>query len=41
MNNMGYWAAQMYAAYKPAKVQYGYVIRFKRCPNISGSGCTY
>lgn len=41
MKNMGYWAAQMYAAYKPAKVQYGYVIRFKRCPNISGSGCTY
>lgn len=41
MKNMGYWASQMYAAYKPAKVQYGYVIRFKRCPNISGSGCTY
>lgn len=41
MKNMGFWAAQMYAAYKPIKPQYGYVIRWKRCPQIVGSGCTY
>ena len=41
MKNMGYWASQLYAAYKPIKVQYGYVIIWKRCPQVTGSGCTY
>lgn len=41
MKNMGYWASQLYAAYKPIKPQYGYVIIWKRCPQIAGSGCTY
>ncbi len=41
MKSMGYWAAQLYAAYKPIKVQYGYVIRWLRCPQVVGSGCTY
>ena len=41
MKNMGYWASQLYAAYKPIKVQYGYVIIWKRCPQITGSGCAY
>jgi hypothetical protein len=39
LQNQGQWFAQLYAAYKPIKVQYGYVIRFRRCPNVIGSGC--
>jgi hypothetical protein len=39
LQNQGQWFAQLYAAYKPIKVQYGYVIRFKRCPNVIGSAC--
>lgn len=35
----GFWAARMVAAYKPAKVQYGYVVRFKRCPNVATEPC--
>lgn len=41
MKNMGYWASHLYAAYKPIKVQYGYVIIWKRCPQVTGAGCTY
>lgn len=39
MENQGFWAAQLYAAWKPIKVQYGYVIRFKRCPHVVGTAC--
>jgi hypothetical protein len=39
MENQGFWAAQLYAAWKPIKVQYGYVVRFKRCPSIIGAAC--
>ncbi len=39
LGNQGQWFAWLYAAYKPIKVQYGYVLRFKRCPNIVGSAC--
>lgn len=41
LGDIGFWAAALYAAYKPEKVQYGYVIRFKRCPNILGETCAY
>lgn len=37
--DIGFWAAALYAAYKPEKVQYGYVVRFLRCPNVLGEGC--
>jgi hypothetical protein len=37
--DIGFWAAALYAAYKPAKIQYGYVVRFLRCPGIQGSAC--
>ena len=39
LGNQGQWFAHLYAAYKPIKVQYGYVLRFKRCPQIIGSAC--
>lgn len=39
LENQGQWFAQLYRAYKPIKVQYGYVLRFKRCPNIVTSPC--
>lgn len=38
-SDIGFWASALYAAYKPAKIQYGYVIRVLRCPGIVGSGC--
>ena len=38
-SNTGFFAASLYAAYKPRKVQYGYVIRYKRCPNVATSAC--
>jgi len=38
-NDIGFFAARLYAAYKPRKVQYGYVVRFLRCPNVSGTVC--
>lgn len=39
--NVGFWAASLKAAYKPAKTQYGYVIRYKRCTQITGDTCAY
>ena len=41
MGDTGFWAAALYAAYKPEKVQYGYVVRFRRCPSIIGERCVY
>lgn len=41
LENIGFWAAPLKAAYKPAKTQYGYVIRFRRCPTIVGTECDY
>lgn len=38
-SDIGFWASALYAAYKPAKIQYGYVIRVLRCPGITGSAC--
>lgn len=38
-SDIGFFAARLYAAYKPRKVQYGYVVRFLRCPNVSGTVC--
>lgn len=38
-SNIGFWAAFLVAAYKPAKIQYGYVVRYKRCPAVTGSEC--
>jgi hypothetical protein len=38
-SDTGFFAARLYAAYKPRKVQYGYVVRFLRCPNVSGTVC--
>ena len=37
--DIGFFAARLYAAYKPRKVQYGYVVRFLRCPNVSRTQC--
>lgn len=41
MGNIGFYAAALKAAYEPAKVQYGYVIRYRRCPVIQGEECAY
>ena len=38
-SDIGFFAARLYAAYKPRKVQYGYVVRFLRCPNVAASPC--
>ena len=38
-SDIGFFAARLYAAYKPRKTQYGYVVRFLRCPNVSGTVC--
>lgn len=38
-SDIGFFAARLYAAYKPRKVQYGYVVRFKRCPNVASTSC--
>ena len=38
-SDIGFFAARLYAAYKPRKVQYGYVVRFLRCPNVSRTTC--
>lgn len=39
--NIGFYAAALKAAYEPAKTQYGYVIRYRRCPVIQGETCSY
>lgn len=41
LSDIGFWSASLYAAYKPEKVQYGYVVRFRRCPVVLGEECTY
>lgn len=41
LGNIGFWNASLKAAYKPEKVQYGYVVRFKRCPQVIGEECVY
>lgn len=41
LSNIGFWAAALKAAYKPAKTQYGYVVRYKRCTQILGDTCAY
>lgn len=41
LGNIGFWAAALKAAYKPEKVQYGYVVRFRRCPYVLGEECEY
>ena len=38
-NDIGFYSARLYAAYKPKKPQYGYVVRFKRCPNVVTTSC--
>ena len=38
-SDIGFFAARLYAAWKPRKVQYGYVVRFKRCPNVATTAC--
>lgn len=38
-SDIGFWAAKLYAAYKPMKPQYGYVVRFKRCPRVASTDC--
>lgn len=38
-NDIGFYSARLYAAYKPKKTQYGYVVRFKRCPNVVTTSC--
>jgi len=38
-SNIGFYSALLYAAYKPKKIQYGYVVRFKRCPNVVTTDC--
>ena len=38
-NDIGFYSARLYAAYKPRKPQYGYVVRFKRCPNVVTTSC--
>ena len=38
-SDIGFFAARLYAAYKPRLTQYGYVVRFLRCPNVSSSSC--
>lgn len=38
-SNIGFYSALLYAAYKPKKIQYGYCVRFKRCPNVVTTDC--
>lgn len=38
-SDVGFWGAKLYAAYKPMKPRYGYIVRFKRCPNVATSEC--
>jgi len=38
-NDIGFFSARLYAAYKPKKPQHGYVVRFKRCPNVVTTSC--
>ena len=38
-SNIGFYSALLYAAYKPKKTQYGFVLRFKRCPNVVTTDC--
>lgn len=39
MEDTGFYAARLYAAYKPIKIRYGYCIRVKRCPNVATTTC--
>lgn len=38
-SNIGFYSALLYAAYKPKKISYGYVVRFKRCPHVVTTDC--
>jgi len=38
-SNIGFYSALLYAAYKPKKTQYGYCLRFRRCPNVLTTDC--
>lgn len=35
----GFWLSTMAAAYRPEYTRYGYVIMFKRCPNVEQNPC--
>lgn len=36
---IGFYSSLLYAAYKPKKTQYGFAVRFKRCPNVVTTDC--
>jgi hypothetical protein len=38
-SDIGFWAARLNAAYRPIKPRYGYVLIYKRCPNIPSTDC--
>lgn len=39
LENQGFWLAYLQAAYRPVKPQYGYVLIWKRCPNVEQNPC--
>jgi len=41
LSNIGKYYAPLQAAWKPAKIRYGYVLRVRRCPQVGILGCSY